>query len=59
MHLLMAIAQRKVPAQLLGFPSEARYGRRFYVLFSKRKRNAPQFLPEVPATEGLGSRSIR
>jgi hypothetical protein len=55
---ILATTQRKVPAQFLGFPSGAQYGRRFSILYSKRKRNACQFLPVVPATEGLGSESI-
>jgi hypothetical protein len=59
MYLLLATAQRKVPSQLLGFPSGARYGRRFSVLHQKRNRNAPQFLPKVLTTEGLSSGSIR
>jgi hypothetical protein len=57
MHLLLAIAQRKVPAQFPGLPSETQYIRRFSILRSMRKRNTSQLLSKVPIAEGLGSRS--
>jgi hypothetical protein len=51
MHLLLTMAQRKVPAQFLGLPSGARHRRRFSILHSARKRNTAQFLSKVPAAE--------
>jgi hypothetical protein len=51
MHLLLTMAQRKVPAQFLGLPSGARHRRRFSILHSARKRNSAQFLSKVPAAE--------
>jgi hypothetical protein len=58
-HLLLATTQRKVPTQFLGVRSGARYGRRFSILRSARKRNTPQFLPKVFTAESLVSRGIK
>jgi hypothetical protein len=58
MHLFLAIVEREVPAQFLGVPIRARHGRRFFVMRSKRKRNAAQFLPKVLAAEGSSFGSI-
>jgi hypothetical protein len=49
---------KKVLARFSGFPSRAQHERRFYIL-RKRKRNTPQFIPEVLTAKGSSSRSIR
>jgi hypothetical protein len=58
MDLLLAIAQRKVPAQFPRLPSKAHHRRRFSILHSMRKRNIAQFLSKVLA-KGPGFRSIK
>jgi hypothetical protein len=50
-HLFLAVAERKVLAQLPRFPSGARLRRRFSIMHPERERNTPQFLPEVFTNE--------
>jgi hypothetical protein len=59
MHLLLATAERKVPAQLSRVPSGAGLRGRFSVVHSKKERNTPQFLPKVFTDEGSSPRGIR
>jgi hypothetical protein len=47
----LAVAERKVLAQLPRFPSGARLRRRFSIMHPERERNTPQFLQEFFTNE--------
>jgi hypothetical protein len=59
MHLFLAAVERKVLAQFPRFSSGAQLGRRFSIMHLGRKRNTPQFLPEVLTNESTRPGDIR
>jgi hypothetical protein len=59
MHPFLVATNKKFLLNFQGIQAELNTEEDFFFLRSKRKRNAPQFLPEVFTAEGSGSGSIR